>query len=147
MRKVISILLTILLLASMVPAIALPLSADGDIGTPYVDANGKGYIATGCTQLNGSSTSLDAGWYVVSDDLVCNDRITVNGDVNIIICDGVLFSPHLGITVEENSSLTIWAQSLKEETEGNIMCGFALYLLDIDAPGIGNLDPNKIVGR
>ena len=60
-------------------------------------------------------TTLDSGWYVVEGSVTNDARITVNGNVNLILCDGVELAANKGITVDVNNnvtnSLTIWAQS------------------------------------
>lgn len=49
-------------------------------------------------------------WYGVNSDVTVNDRIKVNGNVNLILGDGAVLNAAKGITVEAGSSLTIWGQ-------------------------------------
>ena len=50
-------------------------------------------------------------WYVVSGDVTIDDRITVTGDVRLILRDGAKLTASKGIAVNEGNSLTIYAQS------------------------------------
>ena len=78
----------------------------------YIDENGE-TASISDYMLIESSTSLstfNAGWYYVSDDVTFADRITVNGEVNIIAGDSNTLTALKGIGVSENSTLTIYAQ-------------------------------------
>ncbi len=57
----------------------------------YTEADGtpKTHEAT---VLDGSETVLGSGWYIADSDLIYNEKITLNGDVTIIIADGVSVS-------------------------------------------------------
>ena len=60
-------------------------------------------------------TELSSGWYVVAGAVTNGSRITVSGDVNLILTDGAELAANEGINVDRNdsvtNSLTIWAQS------------------------------------
>ena len=66
------------------------------------------FIDSGTTQFENNK------WYGVNSDVTVNDRIKVNGNVNLILGDGAVLNAAKGITVEAGSSLTIWGQ--QEET-------------------------------
>ena len=66
------------------------------------------FIDSGTTQFENNK------WYGVPSDVTVNDRIKVNGNVNLILGDGAVLNAAKGITVEAGSSLTIWGQ--QEET-------------------------------
>ena len=57
------------------------------------------------------STMQSACWYVVSEDATVAKRISVNGDVNLVLCDGATLTAELGISVTDGNSLTIYSQS------------------------------------
>ena len=58
------------------------------------------------------TTYWKAGWYVVKENNVeIAERITVSGDVNLIIYDGATLEAIKGISVREGSSLTIYGQT------------------------------------
>lgn len=60
----------------------------------------------------GTTTSMSGGsWYVVSEDVTVADRISVSGDVNLVLCDGATLTAEKGISVTDGHSLTIYSQS------------------------------------
>ncbi len=76
----------------------------------YIDENGAlCELPDGFNYYNGETT-LESGWYFVSDK-GCNERVTVNGTVHLVLADGadVLFSR--GINVTGGNKLCIYAQS------------------------------------
>ena len=86
--------------------------ASWDPGTNKVTYTEK--TATSVTEIVTSSAETvtwNAGWYVVSQDATIDNRITVSGDVNLILADGKTLTASKGITVEDNRSLTIYAQA------------------------------------
>lgn len=54
---------------------------------------------------------LEEGWYYVNDNVWIDNRITVNGTVNIILGDGCTLEVQKGIEVPEDKTLNIYAQS------------------------------------
>ncbi len=54
----------------------------------YIDNDGKAQTAQNVTALTGREKILKDGWYVVSENITFNDRVDVQGDVNIIVKDG-----------------------------------------------------------
>ena len=58
-----------------------------------------------------NQTELPSGWYVVAGAVTNDSRITVSGDVNIILTDGAELAANGGVNLEEGNRLTIWAQS------------------------------------
>lgn len=62
--------------------------------------------------VSSTTTAMQSGcWYVVSEDAIVADRITVNGDVNLVLCDGATLTAEQGISVTDGNSLTIYSQS------------------------------------
>ena len=89
---------------------------------PYVDASGTAQTPiTDYTVINEDSSTLSGGWYVAAGNVTANSRLTVTGNVNIILCDGATLTATKGIRVENGNSLTIWAQ--EEETGRLIATG------------------------
>lgn len=66
-----------------------------------------------CTKVGASSSGVtwSSGWYVVSQSVEIQGRITVRGNVHLILADGQTLTASRGITVEGNNSLSIYAQS------------------------------------
>lgn len=58
---------------------------------------------------------LEEGWYYVNDNVWIDNRITVNGTVNIILGDGCTLEVQKGIEVPEDKTLNIYAQSAGDD--------------------------------
>ena len=58
---------------------------------------------------------LTSGWYVVTESFAHEGRYVVNGSVHLILADNVEFKPRIGITVEEENELSIYAQSTGDD--------------------------------
>lgn len=89
------------------------LEDDGTAGSsvPYLDANGMQQTCDSFTRLLDNNTDLHDGWYVVHGPISSSGRMTVSGDVNLIIEDNSSLSAQAGIEVSRGGSLTIYAQS------------------------------------
>ncbi len=89
------------------------LEDDGTAGSsvPYLDANGMQQTCDSFTRLLDNNTDLYDGWYVVHGPISSSGRMTVSGDVNLIIEDNSSLSAQAGIEVSKGGSLTIYAQS------------------------------------
>ena len=77
----------------------------------YVDASGerKEKFGGGYTELK-DQTELSDGWYAVTENTTIDSRITVNGNVDLILCDGAELTVPNGINVPGGKSLTIYGQ-------------------------------------
>lgn len=112
--------LALLVCAAMV-IMMLPATAWAADGVSYLDASGNLQTCATATEvtaeyLAGKSYTLSAGWYVVQDTVTIGtaetpQRITVSGDVHLILADGCDFTVNGGIGVKEGNSLTIYGQS------------------------------------
>lgn len=69
------------------------------------------------TPVTSDTVEWNAGWYVVSGEVEINNRITINGDVNLILCDAAKLTAKSGITLPFDKCLTIYAQ---EEGTGEL---------------------------
>ena len=81
-----------------------------------VDAEGAARDDVDCLPLTASdavwhTSGAHGGWFAVTNDLVLSSRVTVSGDVNLILCDGATLTAPKGIEVAEGHSLTVWRQS------------------------------------
>ena len=66
--------------------------------------------ASGLHFVTGDMTDWTEGWYVVQDDVTIDERITVTGQVNLILADGSCLTARGGIEVTDQNALTIWGQ-------------------------------------
>ena len=73
------------------------------------------------TILASSMTTLSSGWYAVTKDVTINDRIKVNGEVNIVLADGATFTANDGIEVLSRNTLKIYGQSTDEKVMGKLV--------------------------
>ena len=90
---------------------------------PYLDPTDEGNANK--TQadydfVTDGTTEMTTGWYVVNANVTVEKRITVSGNVNLILCDGAELTASAGVNVPEGNSLTVWAQSLSENTAGKL---------------------------
>ena len=87
-----------------------------------------------------TDTTEGPGWYVVTGDVTIGteanpQRVTVSGDVRLILTDGCTLTVNGGIQVQDNSTesipntnaLTIYAQSTDESTMGKLIAKGAEY--------------------
>ena len=84
------------------------------------------------TLVTSGLTAWGAGWYVVNSNVTISDRVTVTGEVNLILCDGATLTASKGITVENSNQLTVYAQSggtgtLIATASGNEEAGIGAY--------------------
>ena len=84
--------------------IVIPMKA-----VPYVDEKGAGHTCEEYTLLTAESDTL-SGWVVAAQSVINHNRLTVSGNVDLILCDGAALTAHKGITVNEGATLTIWQQ-------------------------------------
>lgn len=70
---------------------------------------GNGYILI---DANNVPTEWNAGWYAVTGSVMIPERVTVKGDVHLILTDGCELDAQKGITVSgSGNSISIYAQS------------------------------------
>ena len=81
----------------------------GDV--TYIDEGGQTQTVAeeNYTTVDTGTTTWDGGWYVVSGTVEIGQRVTVSGDVKLILTDGCNLTVNGGIGV--TNSLTIYAQS------------------------------------
>ena len=86
----------------------------GTMTVSYLDQNGNVQQQL-CRLITENDKELTTdycnGWYAAWNTLTVGDRITVKGDVHLILMDGCNFTANDGIGVEDGKSLTIYAQT------------------------------------
>lgn len=65
-------------------------------------------VTSGSTEWSGSTTG---GWYVATGITQISSRVTVSGDVHLILADDASLTIDGGINVPANSSLTVYGQT------------------------------------
>ena len=74
-------------------------------------------VRTDCSLYAGQQ-ALNSGWYAVDQNRRIDGRLDINGNVNLILCDGAELTLPSGIHVTGANSLTVWAQSKDSDTCG-----------------------------
>ncbi len=113
----------------------------------YIDANGNA-TNTNADSVSENSvitpitnqTTLSAGWYVVDASTTIPSRITVNGDVHIILKDGFTLTANEGIQVTQGNSLTIYGETTAHS--GKLVANAT----GLGCPAIGVRDDNTNSG-
>lgn len=87
---------------------------------PYLDENGNVQSHYRPNEINPESTTWSGtaenpGWYILNNNVTINSRVTVSGNVNLILSDNCTLLVNGGIQVEEPASLTVYAQSADDK--------------------------------
>ena len=85
------------------------------VDVPYLDANGSQQNCNSYTAVDTTTTTWNEGWYVAEGDVTIPDSVTLTGDVHLILTDGCSLTVDGGISGNEDSALTIYAQSTGDE--------------------------------
>ena len=86
----------------------------------YIDENNQQQICGEYTPVVSSLTTWNDGWYVVNSDVTIGQRVTVSGDVKLILTDNCQLTVNGGIQVSEGNALAIYAQSTAEGSMGRL---------------------------
>ena len=114
-KRILSILLCCVMLVGLLPTVAL---AEG--GVSYLDETGTSQTCDSATEVTSSDTEWTTGWYVVQGTVEIGSRVTVSGDVHLILTDGCTLTVNGGIQVQDNdnnpdtpstNALTIYGQA------------------------------------
>ena len=81
-------------------------------GISYLDKNGSKQTADNVTVVESSMTAWNGGWYVVNSPVTIGDRVTVSGEVHLILADNASLTVNGGINVAESNSFSVYAQSV-----------------------------------
>ena len=109
----------------------------------YLDKNGVEQTCTDYIAIKEAIGELtDGNWYVVNSDVpvTVDNVLFVDGDVNLILCDGAKLTVNGGIRCYNDGGFTIYAQSTGENM-GKLI---ATYGGDY-AYGIGNTGGNRTI--
>ena len=102
------------------------------VSVSYIDTDGKEQTVDAFLLQGGGATMLPAGWYVVNSNVTYTGNVTLDGDVNIILADGMTMTVNTndeyGIKGTSNA-LTIYGQTLGTgalNTNRTIYCDFTM---------------------
>ena len=111
-------------------AITVALAADPVTDVSYLDETGTSQTCDSATEVTSSDTGWTTDWYVVQGTVEIGSRVTVSGDVHLILADGCTLTVNGGIQVQDDddditngsaNALTIYAQSTDESTMGELI--------------------------
>ena len=118
LQKGFALLLCLSLLLGFLPTVMIRVEATEAVH--YLDANGDQKYVTEYQPVSSTTSSMNGGWYVADGAFVLMSKITVTGDVHLILCDYASITVP-GIQVSEGNSLTIYAQSVNADKMGKII--------------------------
>ena len=114
-------------------AITVALAADPVTDVSYLDETGTSQTCDSATEVTSSDTGWGTSgtttWYVVQGTVIIGSRVTVSGDVHLILTDGCTLTVNGGIQVQDNSTestpntnaLTIYGQTQPVlDADGNV---------------------------
>ena len=81
-------------------------------GVKYLDTRGTEQTASNVTVVDSSTKEWRNGWYVVNGAVTIGDRVTVSGEVHLILADNASLTANRGINVAERNSFSVYAQSV-----------------------------------
>ena len=128
-KRLFASLLCLALCLSLLPITAL---ADGDGGVEYIERGWDGSAVTEqvktidtYTTITSNTIQWNNGWYVAQGEVTIGtddnpQRVTVTGDVHLILTDGCTLTVNKGIQLEAGDSLTIYGQSDGADTMGKL---------------------------
>lgn len=128
-KRLFASLLCLALCLSLLPITAL---ADGDGGVEYIERGWDGSAVTEqvetidtYTTITSNTIQWNNGWYVAQGEVTIGtddnpQRVTVTGDVHLILTDGCTLTVNGGIQLEAGNSLTIYGQSDGADTMGKL---------------------------
>ena len=144
-KRLFASLLCLALCLGLLPGTAW---ANGDGGVEYIERGWDGSAVTEqpktvdtYTPINESTVtwngSTTGGWYVAQGDITINQRVTVTGDVRLILTDGCTLTVNGGIQVAAGNSLTIYGQSDGADTMGKLTASITSENTDLYNAAIG----------
>ena len=147
-RRLLTALLGVALALVAVLGTATKAFADNLDPVTYLDADGTEKSIANYTVVSSDETYWREGWYVVKGDVDFGQAgLSIEGDVNLILCDGAKLTIQESIVAYE-ASITIYAQSTGGGM-GSLESSDHIYAQDITinggAIGVGGIGANSTV--
>ncbi len=123
--KLLAMVLALAMVFGLMPAMSMPAKADdtlpavsylkpvvedGNVSFSEMSVNEYTLVSSSVTAWS-AGENLRGGWYVVSGDVTISKRITVSGDVHLILTDDCTLNATGGISVPNGTALNIYAQA------------------------------------
>lgn len=155
-KRLLSIIMVLALCLGLMPTVAL--AASGSV--KYLNDQGIETTYTGeyteLTNGNPGGTSWSSGWYVVTgNNVIIGNRVTVSGDVHLILADNCTLTVNGGIQVQDDdntpsngssNALTIYAQSVPVLNEDGTVDEANNTAGKLIAQKVGDDDLNAAIG-
>ena len=110
-KRILSLFCVLALCLTMLPAQVLAVGDPASVSEiPYIDAAGLEQSCTSAEAVTDESSvwnSAESTWYVVNSNVTISDRITVTGNVHLILMDGGKGQVNIALQVLENLGLAI----------------------------------------
>ena len=127
------LLVAVLIVATVVCLLSFALKAGAAEAVSYMDKDGTVKSATSYSLVTEETTTLTAGWWVVKGEVRITSRITIQGDVKLILADGCSLWADRGIQLTQGNALTVYASD-KDYAEGQ---GEIIARIQGDDSGMG----------
>ncbi len=85
---------------------------EGITPVAYVDDNGTGQVCRSYVPIDENSCTepLAGGWYVARGTVSLSERLVIEGEVHLILCDGARLEAKKGVDLASGNRLTVYAQ-------------------------------------
>lgn len=113
--------------------------------TKQVDYPEKSIGADKVTVVNATTTKWNSGWYAVTENVTISGRVTVGGDVKLILCNGATLTATNGISVDSGKKFTVYGQTNDTNLMG-ILNSRTQTTTGVASAGIGGSGKGKISG-
>ena len=145
-KRLFASLLCLALCLGLLPGTAW---ANGDGGVAYIERGWDGSAVTEqpktidtYTTITSDTIQWNNGWYVAQGEVTIGtdddpQRVTVTGDVHLILTDGCTLTVNGGIQLEAGDSLTIYGQSDGADTMGKLTASITSENTDLYNAAIG----------
>lgn len=86
----------------------------------YLDESGVEQVKDAIV-MDATMTTWTDGWYVVKDEITMDSRVTVSGDVHLILANGAKLEVNGGIGVEGENKFSVYGQSIEPSVMGQLV--------------------------
>lgn len=143
MKRFLGILLCLAMIMSQMTCMTLTAYALPDM-VKYLDADGVEKSQSDCTRVSSSIGNVGWGdsWYVIKKDATISGNVKLNGNVNLILCDGAKLTVD-GYIYSQSSyhNLSVYAQSTDKTGMGAFIINSGIECSDLTING-----DNRIIG-
>ena len=112
-KKTLAFVCTLAMIVTSLGVAPVTVYADTEQAS-YYDRDAKEVKKVSAEVITADMTTWDGAtskWYVVKGKVEINTRVTVTGDVHLILADGAELKAKKGINVSEENALTIYGQT------------------------------------